>query len=145
MANALNVDEFIETHPKWEVQLIKLKELLLSSGLSETIKWGSPVYIKEGKNLVGIAAFKDHYGLWFFQGALLKKITKLLLNAQEPKTQVMRQIRFDNNSTFDLESLKPYIAETLSLHNQEKVIKKAKTKTVLVPFELKEAFLKYKN
>jgi len=76
---------------------------------------------------------------------LLKKNTKLLFNAQEGKTQSMRQIRFDNNSIFDLESLKPYIAETLSLNNQAKLIKKAKTKTVLAPFELKEAFLKNKK
>jgi uncharacterized protein YdeI (YjbR/CyaY-like superfamily) len=54
--------------------------------------------MKGGKNLLGIGAFKNHFGLWFFQGSLLKQNTKLLVNAQEGKTQAMRQIKLDKTS-----------------------------------------------
>ncbi|WP_010228729.1 DUF1801 domain-containing protein [Gillisia marina] len=106
MAKSENVDQYIDAHPKWKNQLLQLRQLLLSTNLSETIKWGAPVYTKDGKNLVGISAFKNHFGLWFFQGALLQKNTELLVNAQEGKTQAMRQIKLDETSKIDLKLLK---------------------------------------
>lgn len=145
MPKAETVDQYLKFNSKWANQLKELRTLLLPYDLEETIKWGAPVYMKEGKNLIGIAAFKNHYGLWFFQGALLKNNTKLFMNSQEGKAQTMRQIKFNDNSILNLELLKPYIDETLSLHDQGKVIKKAKPKMVLEPLELKEAFLKNKK
>lgn len=123
MAKAENVSHYFETHFKWKDQLKLLKELLLKSTLTETIKWGSPVYTKEGKNLVRISASKNHCGLWFFQGALLQKNTKLLVNAQEGKTQAMRQIKFDETSEINLDVLKEYVEEVIELHNQGKTVK----------------------
>ena len=90
MAKVENVAQFIEQHSKWSKQLMELRKLLASFNLNETIKWGSPVYTKDGKNLFGLGAFKNHYGIWFFQGALLKNNTEFLVNAQEGKTQAMR-------------------------------------------------------
>lgn len=140
MAKIENVVQYINAHPKWKVQLLQLRELLLSSDLSETIKWGAPVYTKDGKNLVGIAAFKNHFGLWFFQGALLQKNTKLLVNAQEGKTQAMRQLRLDENSKIDLNILKNYVEETIVLHDQGKTVKLRAPKKVETPNELKQEF-----
>ena len=145
MPKAETVDQYLKFNSKWAKQLKELRTLLLSYKLDETIKWGAPVYMKDGKNLIGIAAFKNHYGLWFFHGALLKNNTKLFVNSQEGKTQSMRQIKFDKNSVLELESLKLYIDETLSLHDQGKLIKKIKPKIIIAPFELKKAFLKNKK
>lgn len=138
MAKAENVDQYIDAHPKWKEQLLQLRQLLLSSNLTETIKWGAPVYTKNGKNLVGISAFKNHYGLWFFQGALLQKNTELLVNAQEGKTQAMRQIKLDENFKGDLKLIGKYIEETISLHNQGKTVKLAASKKIEIPTELKK-------
>jgi uncharacterized protein YdeI (YjbR/CyaY-like superfamily) len=129
-------------HPKWENQLILLRKLLLSAELIETIKWGAPVYTKDGKNLVGISAFKNHFGLWFFQGALLKNNTDLLVNAQEGKTQAMRQLRLDENSEIDLYVLKNYIKETIELHDQGKKVELVAPKKIDIPKELKEELTK---
>jgi uncharacterized protein YdeI (YjbR/CyaY-like superfamily) len=52
MAKIENVEQYIETHSKWKGQLLQLRELLLSCGLAEGIKWGSPVYMKGGQNLL---------------------------------------------------------------------------------------------
>ena len=133
-----NVDQYIIKHSKWKYNLILLREMLLSYNLSETIKWGSPVYIKDGKNLIGIVAFKNHYGLWFFQGALLQKNTELLVNSKEGKTQAMRQLKLDENSEIDWKVLKKYIAETISNHDQVKKVILNAPKKVEVPNELKQ-------
>ena len=138
MAKIENVEQYIAAHPKWKEQLLKLKELLLSCDLTEGIKWGSPVYMKDGKNLVGIGVFKNHFGLWFFQGALLKKNTELLVNAQEGKTQAMRQIKLDETSEIDFDLLKKYIDESISLHNQGKTVKLVSPQKVEIPSELKK-------
>ncbi len=148
MAKIENVGQYIRAHPKWEDKLLLLRKLLLSSKLSETIKWGAPVYTKGGKNLVGISAFKNHFGLWFFQGSLLQKNTDLLVNAQEGKTQAMRQLRLDENSEIDLNILKKYIKETIELHDQGKTVKLVAPKKVDIPNELKEEMsndLEYHN
>ncbi|TVZ27436.1 uncharacterized protein YdeI (YjbR/CyaY-like superfamily) [Gillisia sp. Hel_I_86] len=138
MAKIENVGQYIDAHPKWKAQLLKLRQLLLSCNLSETIKWGAPVYTKDSKNLIGIGAFKNHFGLWFFQGALLQKNTKLLVNAQEGKTQAMRQIKFDETSEIHLDILKRYVEETISLHDQGKTAKLTTPKKVEIPNELQQ-------
>lgn len=137
MAKVENVDQYINKHFKWKDNLFLLREMLLSYNLSETIKWGSPVYMKDGKNLIGIAAFKNYYGLWFFQGALLQKNTKLLVNAQEGKTQAMRQIKLNETSVLDLNVLSKYIEETIALHDQGETVKLVSPKKVEIPVQLK--------
>lgn len=59
-------------------------------------------------NLIEIGAFKQHYALWFFQEGLLQQNTALLVNAQEGKTQVLRQIRFDKNEVPELQNQEVY-------------------------------------
>ena len=86
-----SVDEYIETHNSWEKELQALRSVLQNTELEECIKWGTPVYTLNGKNVVGMAAFKNHCALWFFNGALLKENTALLYNAQEGKTKALRQ------------------------------------------------------
>lgn len=115
---------------------MELRELLNSTILTETIKWGGPVYTLNGKNLIGIGAFKNHSALWFFQGALLQKNTHLLVNAQERKTKALRQIRFQEDSKIDKKELLKYIDKTLSLHKQGKEIKPDVKKEILIPSEL---------
>ena len=44
MKRCSNPDEFIENFPQWKNELIKLRSILLSTELKETIKWGFPVY-----------------------------------------------------------------------------------------------------
>ena len=54
MKRAKNVDEYIELHPEWAGALRKLRRILQSSELEETVKWGGPCYTLAGKNVVGI-------------------------------------------------------------------------------------------
>ena len=72
MERSKSAEEFIAKHPQWRALLTELRDILRSTGLEETIKWGVPVYTLDGKNVVGLTAFKHHAALWFHQGALLK-------------------------------------------------------------------------
>ncbi len=138
MAKPKNVDEYIEAHPEWRVQLNSLRSLLLSYPFEETIKWSSPVYTLEGKNLIGLAAFKNHCALWFFQGVLLTKNKLPLHNAQEGKTENLRQIRFENKSEIDPDQIKKYIEETIQLHKKGVTIKPSEKKKLELPEIFKE-------
>ena len=133
-------EEYAEKHQKWKEQLQQLRELLLSTELEETIKWGAPTYVLNNKNVVGLGSFKNHCALWFFNGALLQQNTKLLVNAQEEKTKALRQIRFKENDQLQLSVLKNYIEEAIELQKADKEIKPRKSKPIEIPTELEKAF-----
>ncbi|PTX42223.1 uncharacterized protein YdeI (YjbR/CyaY-like superfamily) [Christiangramia gaetbulicola] len=137
-----SVEEYISCHSYWEEELRQLHEMMLTTELEPTIKWGAPVYTIDGKNVVGIGAFKNHYGIWFFNGALLKKNTALLVNAQEGKTKALRQIKFEKGDEINTSILLPYIKEAIQNQKEGIEIKPAKQKELIVPPELSSAFKK---
>ncbi len=108
------VDAYLETLDADERQALELvRGILLELGMQEDLKWGRPVYSMDGINLVGFAVFKSYIGLWFFQGALLGDPHRVLVNAQEGKTQSMRQWRFSTPEALKarLEQIREYIRE----------------------------------
>ncbi len=135
------VDAYIAKHEKWSEGLNKIRELLLETELEETIKWGAPVYALNGKNILGLGAFKHHFGIWFFQGEFLKDEAKLLVNAQEEKTKALRQMRFDSIEEIDLKAVKNYALEAIENQKLGKEIKPERNKAFEIPSEL-ESLLK---
>ena len=123
---------YINKKPEWELALKQLRNVVLSCDLEETIKWGAPVYMSNGKNILGLSAFKNYVGLWFFQGGTSRDSKKVLMNAQEGKTQAMRQWRFSSIEEIDEALLKSYIKE--AIENQEKgnIIKPKKNTNPLI-------------
>lgn len=89
------------------------------------------------KNLFSLAAFKNHYAIQLFHGSLLEKNTDLLENAQEGKTNAMRQIKFNETSVINFKELAKYIEETITLFKQEKKIVLAYKKEVILAGDLK--------
>jgi uncharacterized protein YdeI (YjbR/CyaY-like superfamily) len=138
------VSDYIVKHSEWQQELILLKDLVLSQPLEETIKWGAPVYTFKGKNIVGLGAFKSYVGLWFFQGALLKDKEQKLVNAQEGKTQAMRQWRFNSLSEIEANSslITDYVKEAVANQKAGKEIKPKAGKPLEIPLELQEVFHK---
>jgi len=143
MAKVNTVEEYFEKHSKWQKELAELRKLFLSYELEEGIKWGAPVYMKNGKNLIGLGAFKNHYAIWLFQGGLLEQNTDLFMNAQEGKTHAMRQIKFDENIDFDLAVISKYIKETISLHKQGKTMSPPPKKEISLAGDLQDKFKEY--
>ena len=134
------VDAFIAESDQWQKALINLREIILSTELEETVKWGFPVYTLGGKNVLGLGAFKSYVGIWFYQGVFLKDKHKVLINAQEGKTKALRQWRFNSIEEIDADLVKTYIFEAIENQKNGKEIKPTRTKKLSIPQELKAAF-----
>ncbi|ANQ48608.1 hypothetical protein MY04_1231 [Flammeovirga sp. MY04] len=130
------VDAYINGSEQWGSALEFLRALLLDTELEEGVKWGAPIYMIKGKNVIGMAAFKQYVGLWFHHGALLKDKQKVLYNAQEGKTKGLRQWRFQ--SLEELMDAKEVIIDYVkeAIDNQKagrEVEMNKKTTTVVLP------------
>ncbi|MBR9832693.1 hypothetical protein GYB57_11150 [bacterium] len=133
------VNAYIQKKKGWEKELIFLRELIGKTELVETIKWGSPVYTIDGKNVLGMAAFKSYVGIWFFQGVFLSDTHQLLVNAQDGVTKALRQIRFQSIEEMDASILLEYIQEAIQNQKEGKELKPSKAKEIVIPAELKAA------
>ena len=127
-------------YPDRREELELLREIVLSSGIDETIKWSIPTYTVRGKNVLGLGAFKAYVGLWFFNGSFLKDQAKVLINAQEGQTKGMRQWRFSSVEEIEeaRDLIKTYVFEAMENEVQGKRIKPEK-KSLVIPDELKDA------
>jgi len=137
---------------KWEEELILLKSIIDKTELTETTKWGGPVYVFNKKNVIGLGGFKDYFAIWFFNGVFLKDEKKKLLNAQEDKTKSLRQWRFNSREEVDEAVILEYIQEAIENEKQGKIIKPSKKETITSELlnkemsqnpALKEAFKKF--
>ncbi|NBG65751.1 YdeI/OmpD-associated family protein [Acidiluteibacter ferrifornacis] len=133
------VDTYIQKKKGWEKELIFLRELIGKTELVETIKWGSPVYTIDGKNVLGMAAFKSYVGIWFFQGVFLSDPHRMLVNAQDGVTKALRQIRFQSIEEMDASILLEYFHEAIQNQKEGKELKPSKAKEIVIPAELKAA------
>ncbi|WP_413378798.1 YdeI/OmpD-associated family protein [Paenibacillus taichungensis] len=110
------VDEYLKKAKKWKEESEKLREIVLSCGLTEDFKWMHPCYTLENKNVVIIHGFKEYCALLFHKGALLKDEQGILIQQTE-NVQAARQIRFTNlQQIVDMETiLKEYIVEAIEV------------------------------
>lgn len=138
MKNSDSAEAYILTTGKWIESLTILRELFLSTGMTETLKWGAPVYTHKGRNIASMAAFKNYVALWFYQGVLLKDDAKKLVNAQEGVTKALRQWRFTSAEEILKErtDILAYIAEAITNSEQGKEIKAERNKALQIPVEL---------
>lgn len=139
MRKSRTVDEYLGNTPYWRDELVALRRILESTPLTEEVKWGGPCYTWQGKNVVGLGAFKSYFGLWFYQGALLEDATNVLINAQEGKTKAQRQWRMQSASDIKPAIIKRYIREAIGLVDAGKEIRADRSQPVAVPDALKEA------
>lgn len=139
------VEAYVSSLDNWQEEVIKLREILQSTELEETVKWGGPVYVADGKNVVGLGAFKSYVALWFFQGALLPDKERVLINAQQGTTKALRQWRFENKREIQRRLIKQYVREAIELSRQGKEIKPDRNKPLVVPPELKQALARDKK
>lgn len=129
------VEEYLAKQELWKDSLQLLRELITAEPFTETVKWGIPVYTINGKNVVGIGAFKSYVGLWFYQGVFLKDPHDKLLNAQEGKTQAMRQWRFESLEEIqkDAPIVNAYLKEAIANQKKGKEVKPSKKPLIIPP------------
>ena len=142
MESSEKLEAYYEQEHPFKEGISILRDLALKTKVVETLKWGSPVYTTEGKNVFWIARFKNHFGLGFFNGMFLKDPKKVLVNVQEGKTQAMRHWQFKSIGEIDAPSIVAYINE--AIENQKKgmrlIPEKKKKSELIIPKLLKEAF-----
>ncbi|MGB1309026.1 MAG: YdeI/OmpD-associated family protein [Oceanihabitans sp.] len=135
-----SVEEYLESNAHFAEALQLLREIIITTELQESIKWSAPVYTLNGKNVIGIGAFKKHFGLWFFNGVFLKDTSKVLVNAQE-STKALRQMRFNSIQEIDENMVLSYVKEAIENQKLGKEVKPdRKKKPVIVPDILQENF-----
>ncbi|MBK7175412.1 MAG: YdeI/OmpD-associated family protein [Bacteroidales bacterium] len=132
------VDEYLSGENKWQQELRALREILLSCGLDEEYKWGSPIYTFQGRNVAGIRGFKEHLAIWFNNGALLKDSHKVLLASSE-NTQALRKIEFCNiKEVMEHEQiLREYLFEMIELEKAGVKVAFKKSDEMTIPEEFK--------
>ena len=111
---------------QWTEELETLKVIIEKTDLVATTKWGTAVYTYNKKNIIGIGGFKSYFGLWFFNGVFLKDKKKRLINAQEGKTKLQRQMRFQSKDEIDEKMILAYIKEAIAIEEKGLIIKMEK-------------------
>jgi len=108
------VDVFMRHQKQWRAEFEKLREVVLKCQVIEELKWESPCYTVNGKNVVLIHGFKNYFALAFFKGALMKDPQNLLVQPTK-NVQGGRQLRFESiDEVIAKESIiKAYIREAI--------------------------------
>lgn len=143
MEKSEKLDIYYQQEHHFREGICALRELALQTKSVEDYKWNIPVYTVNGKNVFGICRFKNHFGVWFYNGVFLKDPKKVLRNAQEGKTKAMRHWYFSSEKDIDREAVLAYMIE--SIENQEKELSIApekSSKELQVPSFLKQALAK---
>lgn len=138
-----SVESYIKKNAHWQQSLTELRGLLRETGLNEEIKWGAPAYTLEGKNVVGLLAFKSYVGLWFHQGVFLKDEHDLLEQSSE-STRGLRKMMFYSTEDVskNLNLIRDYIREAIQNQEEGKEIKVHRYANLQFPPELVTALEK---
>ncbi|MEK6154792.1 YdeI/OmpD-associated family protein [Flavobacteriaceae bacterium 3-367] len=142
MKNSEKVDTYFAKEGPFKAGMAILRDLAKQTDLEEQCKWGAPVYTINNKNVLGILAFKHHFGLWFYHGVFLNDPKGVLENAQEGKTRGMRHWKFKSVADIDPIVVLSYIKEAIANQKKGMVIKPIRNSTVEVPSLLAEALAK---
>ena len=135
------VDKYLSANPLWQKEMQALREIVLSCGLTEELKWRVPCYTHQGGNVVMISALKEYCALSFSKGALLKD-SGGILSTPGKNTRSARLIRFTGlEQIIELQSrLKSYIHEAIALEDSGSKVDFEKDRTVELPKELEDKF-----
>ena len=139
----MNVDAkivaYYSKNQKYKEGISHLRAIALKTQLVETLKWGSPVYTIDNKNVLGILAFKNHFGIWFFNGVFLSDPKGVLVNAQEGKTKSMRHWKFSSVNDIDEAGVLEYINEAIAIQKKGLAIKQSRETEIILPKLLLDA------
>lgn len=131
------VDSFLNREVKWHEEMVMLRGIVLSCELTEELKWGTPCYTVDGKNVVVIHGFKDYCALLFFKGALMKDPAGILIRQTE-NVQSGRQARFTgiDEITGREQLLKEYVLQAVEVEKSGRKVDKIKPSDLQYPEEL---------
>lgn len=130
------IEFFFEKATQWQDEYKFLREIPLSCGLMEEVKWGVPCYTYQDTNVVLIHGFKEYCALLFHKGVLLKDPENLLIQQTE-NVQSARQMRFTNLQQIQelLPHIRAYIYEAIEVERLGLKVEHKKTSEFVVAEE----------
>ena len=125
---------------RWANELKMLRRIILSCGLAEESKWGSPCYVYNGKNVLMLISMKDYCGISFFKGVLIQDQAELL-RTPGPNSQSVRLLKFENSDEIERihDEIKAYIFEAVEIEKAGLTVE-FKVKPEPIPQELQDVF-----
>jgi uncharacterized protein YdeI (YjbR/CyaY-like superfamily) len=131
------IEAYYSREQRFRKEIGLLRDLALQTDAKETIKWNAPVYTIKDKNVFGIMAFKSHFSVWFFNGALLKDVYGKLEAGQEG-TKALRHWKFTCLDEIEPENVLAYMTEAIENQKKGIVVKKERLKKPNIPALLQE-------
>ena len=131
------VDAFMRKSDSWQDEYELMREIALSTGLTEDLKWGQPCYTLNNANIFLLHSFKSYCAILFMKGALMKDPENILIQ-QTPNVQSARQMRFTNKSEIIKlkEVIKAYMLEAVSIEEAGLEVEKRKSSEVIIPADI---------
>lgn len=138
MKPSAKLEAFYSGERAFKEELNLLRGLARRTDAIETLKWGMPVYTVDGKNVFGITGFKNHFGLWFFNGVFLKDPEGVLVAAQKG-TKAMRHWKFRSSNDLNPSLVLAYMEEAITNQKNGLEHRPERTKKNEIPHLLLEA------
>ncbi len=103
----------------WQRGVTDLRRICRDVGMSEHAKWGHPVYMHAGRNIVIIGAFREDFRLSFFNAALMRDAHGVLVG-QGPNSRHPDCFRFDDSRQVAQSEahVREYLAEAMGYAEQ---------------------------
>src|SRR5438477_9026905 len=102
---------------QWEAEIAEMRRVLGGFAMKEECKWAKPTYTVDGKNIVIMQGFKDHFGLGFFQGALLKDAKKVLVQLGQVHAGRLMKFTSAKEIAAKADTIKTYVREAIAVEN----------------------------
>jgi uncharacterized protein YdeI (YjbR/CyaY-like superfamily) len=133
------VDGYIRKNSEWSDVLEAMRLICLDAGLDETMKWRTPCYQDQGKNIVLLGAWSQGCVFSFIKGSLLKDEKRVLV-FPGPNTQSAKLARFT-----DIKQVKAMSKTLRALIDEAREFERAGVKVAFkhdmpYPAELGQAF-----
>ncbi len=125
----------------WIEGIDELRKVLHEFELEESIKWGSPCYSLNGKNICMVVAFKDFFTISFFKGALIQDKFEVL-SKQGENSDSFRIIRFQETDAVLSKAIeiKYCIQQAIDIEKSGKKIIPKPSSEIVFPEELFHKF-----
>lgn len=135
------LNDFFNNAKMWKNELMRLREVLISFGLTEELKWKQPCYGKEGKNIVIIGALNNCATIGFFKGALIKDPKHILIQQTE-NTLSARIIKFTSVDYINdiKEDLRDFVNQAIEVEKKGLKADFSKNKVINIPIQLQKIF-----
>jgi len=137
------VDVFMKKTTAWHDEYAALREIALSTGLTEDLKWMHPCYTLNDKNIFLLHAFKGYIAVFFHKGVAMKDPKGILIQ-QTANVQSGRQLRFTSLEEIikSKKVIKTYMAEAIAIEESGVQVAMKKSTELLIPADIAAAMKK---